>query len=68
MRLNYHGIGKSILTDWKYKDISKVNEEIKNTVRRASTKRSITCFNNTHNEFVVTPIIKTNGSIAFICQ
>ena len=66
-----HCIDKSAVTEWKYKVISKADEKIKILPNNTSGKDVYEYVLqqkepiNIHNEFVVTPIDKANGNVAF---
>ena len=72
-----HCIDKSAVTEWKYKVISKADEKIKILSNNTSgkdvyeyvlqQKEPLNTLINIHNEFVVTPIDKANGNVAFTC-
>ena len=62
--------------EWKGKVINKVDEKIKAFSNKASSKmhksvqqnKTLNTFNDIHKQFVVIPINKANGNVAFICQ
>ena len=76
-RCNENGIDKSVLLQWKVNVIYKVGEKMKMLSNKTSSKfhksvleqnNPLNILNDIHNQFVVTPIDKVNGNVAFICQ
>ena len=72
-----HGTTTSAFSEWKQQVLTKVDERIQHLSKQSTTtsnkqvlkdKNIIKDLQTLHNKFVIVPIDKASGNVAFICQ